>query len=435
MIFVPLNVLPIRPVDSTALRRERPVRQRDQVGLPRVVHPPEGPHARDVVLGDVTVVQEVARGLLDAAGSALDLEVVGLARADGLGVEALRGRPDGRRVLAQPGVGVVVGRVGHGVEAPAVAAAVQVEDVELLRTDVHDPDLGRVGEVAPHHRGRRLTEGVGAVGVALLLGEVEQPVAEGLAAVVEGELAGSVRAGGVVHQGELRAVGGGQRLVVVAELVVQQDGLAETTGGRRAGGHAGHVDAGRLDDRLPAGDQRLAEGAGVPVRRARRLHDQGPEQTMVDEGPVARSGVDVVTTLLARVVGDRVPVLHGLPRRDRGRGVGTQLVAGGRGLVLEAVDVHPQVAVGGLVGERDRDAVPLVRADHQGLDRVVAEPDRDLPALLLGADRRDGAGEGVHVTAGVVVTVPVGGDVDIDRGHVEGAVDGAAGQAAGGSCR
>ena len=97
--------------------------------------------------------------------------------------------------------------------------------------------------------------------------------------------------------------------------------------------------------------------------------------------------------------------------------------------------MHPQVAVGGLVGERDRDAVTLVRADHQGLDRVVAEPDRDLLALLLGADRRDGAGEGVHVTAGVVVAEPVGGDVDVDRGHVVGAVDGAAGQAAGGCCR
>jgi hypothetical protein len=156
---------------------------------------------------------------------------------------------------------------------------------------------------------------------------------------------------------------------------------------------------------------------------------------VVDEGAVARSGVDVVTTLLTRVVRHGVAVLHRLPRRDGGRGVGAHLVAGGGGLVLQAIDVHPQVSVSGLVGERDRNALALVRADHQWLDRVVAQPDRDLPALLLGSDRGDGAGEGVHVTARVVVTEAVRGDVDVDRTHVVGAVNGAAGQAAGGCCR
>ena len=93
------------------------------------------------MLGDVAVEQEVAGRLLDAAGAALDLEVVGLARADRLRVEPLRGRRVGRRVLVQAGVGVVVGRVGVRVEPPAVAAAVQVEDVELLAAGVHSRNL------------------------------------------------------------------------------------------------------------------------------------------------------------------------------------------------------------------------------------------------------------------------------------------------------
>ena len=271
--------------------------------------------------------------------------------------------------------------------------------------------------------------------MALLLGEVEQPVAERLAAVVEGELPRPVGARGVVHERQLPAVRAGERLVVVAELVVQEHRLTETAGGSGAGRHAGDVDTSRLDDRLPAGVEGLAQGAGVPVRRARWLDDQGPEQAVVDEGAVARSRVDVVTALLAGVVRHRVDVLHGLPCRHRRRRVGPDLVAGGRGLVLQAVDVHPDVGTAGLVREADRDAVALVGPDHQRLDRVVAEPDRDLSALLLGPDRGDRAGQRVHVSVGIVVAVPVGRDVDVDRRHVVRAVNGAAGQTAGGSCR
>lgn len=117
------------------------------------------------MLGDVTVVKKVARGLLDAAGAAFDLEAVGLPWADRLRVESLRRGQNGVRILFQASHGVVEGGVRDGIEAPTVTATVQVEDVEFLRPHVHDPDLGGIGQVAAHHRRRGLAEGEGAVGV------------------------------------------------------------------------------------------------------------------------------------------------------------------------------------------------------------------------------------------------------------------------------
>ena len=98
MSVVPSGIVrPIRPAELTGLRRVvvEPldvVAQRREVGLERVVHAPEAPHARVVVLGDVAVLEQVADRLVDAAGAALDLERVGLARADRLGVQALGAR-------------------------------------------------------------------------------------------------------------------------------------------------------------------------------------------------------------------------------------------------------------------------------------------------------------------------------------------------------
>ena len=66
----------------------------------------------------------------------------------------------------------------------------------------------------------------------LLLGEVDDPVAEGLAAVVQREAAGAIAAGGVVHQRDVAAVRVEELLVVVADLMVQQGILAEPALGR-----------------------------------------------------------------------------------------------------------------------------------------------------------------------------------------------------------
>ena len=62
-------------------------RQRRQVGLGGIEHAPEAPHAREVVLGDVAVEQELAGAVLVGSSAAFDLEVVALARTDLLGIE------------------------------------------------------------------------------------------------------------------------------------------------------------------------------------------------------------------------------------------------------------------------------------------------------------------------------------------------------------
>ena len=122
--------------------------------------------------------------------------------------------------------------------------------------------------------------------MALLRGEVEQPVAERLAAVVEGELTGTVGAGGVVHQRQRRAVLGGQR----SRCRCRTRGEGGPPRGRRRSpcaleGTQATSTPRRLDDGLPARDQRLPERVGVPVGRARRLDDEGAEQAVVDRGP------------------------------------------------------------------------------------------------------------------------------------------------------
>ena len=192
------EVLADELVGGDGLRRGDPVAERGEVGLQGVVDPPEAPHARHVVLGDVAVEQQVANGVLDAAGAPFELEVVGLARSDRLGIEPVGGHLV-LRVLVQPGVGVVPRRVGDRVHPPAVTTTVQVVDVELLAAGVADPELGGVTDVAAGHRGRWVAEGVRRVRVRLLLAEGEQPVAEGLRTVVERELPRAVAAGGGVH--------------------------------------------------------------------------------------------------------------------------------------------------------------------------------------------------------------------------------------------
>ena len=224
-------------------RRRGAIRQGREAGLVRVVDAPEGPHPGGIVRGDVAVVEELSRALLHAARAALDLEVVGLTGARGLGVEARRRRQLRLRRLVEAGLLVVERLVGRRVEAPADAAAVHVEDVEHLRARVQDAELRRVAEVGARGRRRRIPERVAAVRLRIV-GVLVEPVHERLGAVVDRTRAGAVGAGVLVDRRQRHAVlviGSGVRLLV-ADLVPQQRVLAERLGR-----------AGRADHGLPAG--------------------------------------------------------------------------------------------------------------------------------------------------------------------------------------
>ena len=386
------------------------------------------------MLGDVAVEKEVAYRLLDAAGAALDLEVVGLARADRLRVQSLRRRQLRRWVLLQAGVGVVERRVADRVEAPAVTAAVQVEDVELLPADMNQPDLRRVGEVAAHDRRRRVAKRIRAVGVGLLLGVLEQAVPERLRPIVDGEGAGPVAAGDGVDQRLQCAALGRHGLAVVADLMEHQDGFAEGAGGGRAQLVARHGNPGRLDDGLPARRQGQSGGARVPVGGAGRFDDEGSEQPVVYCSAVAGAWVDVVRPFQPRVEWDCVAIGRRLTGRHCRARVGADVVARGRLVELQPIDVHAIVASRGVVGEVDLDAVAFVGADCQRLNRVVAEPDGHLLQRRLSGDGAQLGRERIHLAFGVVVAEAVDRNVDVECGDVEGLVHRPAGKAGGRRC-
>ena len=257
------------------------------------------------MLGDVAVVQEVARGLLHAARAALDLEVVRLAGADRLRVESLRGRQRDRRFV-EAGVLVVVRLVGVRVGAPAIAAAVQVEDVEELRAGVHQADLRGIAQVAARHRRRRVAERVRVVGVRLETIEAvdAEAVHERLAAVVERARCRPVRGRRrILDRERPRRIQGRGRddELLVADLVVQQVALAE------------RLLAVTGDDRgFPAPTEgKLLTCVGVEIARALRLDGEHAEQAVRDGVAVARAGTDVVGALEFRVVGHVVAVEPG----------------------------------------------------------------------------------------------------------------------------
>ena len=74
-------------------------------------------------------------------------------------------------------------------------------------------------------------------------------------------------------------------------------------------------------------------------------------------------------------------------------------VARGADVEGEPVDVDAEVAARGVVRVRDLDAVALVGADDERLDRVVAQADGDLAGRLLGAHVGDTVREHVHLAA------------------------------------
>ena len=73
------------------LRQRRQCVGRDAAILQRVVHPPDAPHASEVVVGDVAVNEIVAGALLAPTGGTLMLDIERLRRPDGLRIRSLRG--------------------------------------------------------------------------------------------------------------------------------------------------------------------------------------------------------------------------------------------------------------------------------------------------------------------------------------------------------
>ena len=190
-----------------------------------------------------------------------------------------------------------------------------------------------------------------------------------------------------------------------------------------------------LDDRLPPGGERPARDRGVPVRRSLGLHDEGAEQPVVDGSTETGAGVQVVTALLAGVVGHAEAVGAAGSQGHGRRGVLAEGVPRRRQGELEAVDVEAERPGGRPVGVAHLDAVALVGADHQGLYGVAVQSDRHLLGEGLRLHRGDVAREGVDLALRVVVTEPVERGVDVHGGDVEDLVGGAAREAAHGLWR
>ncbi len=129
----------------------------------------------------VAVDEKIAHALLAPAAAALRLGIIGLPRSDGLRVHARgRGGEEGRPLVqatVKPGVFCL------GLLEPADGTAVDVMDVEHLRSTMDDAPLDRVAQVGPGHRRCRVSEGVGAVGVGQV--HLAKPVLLKLQAVEE----------------------------------------------------------------------------------------------------------------------------------------------------------------------------------------------------------------------------------------------------------
>ena len=138
--------------------------------LQGVVGPPESPHARHVMMRDVTVVEEIAGSILATARAALDRKIVSLRWANGLYVNTIGGTAH-RRELHRAATGQseivdaeeieILRQVG--LPPPANRPAVQMVRVEHLRATVYQTPLGRVAQIGPGDRCRGIAKGVGAV--------------------------------------------------------------------------------------------------------------------------------------------------------------------------------------------------------------------------------------------------------------------------------
>jgi hypothetical protein len=382
------------------------------------------------VVGDVAVDKEVAGALLAAAAAALIFDVEGLRGADALGIDTFRGFRQEGRVLIE--ASIELGRLDAGLATPSYRAAVDVVDVGNLRAGVDDSLFDRVAQVRAQDRRGGVAEDVGAISDGLIhhtCGSLlkGKAVHKRLATVVQRPGGGAVGVGkGVNHRNKAAALVQ-ELIILVADLVIEEDELAEVYA------------IGVANDGRPAAGQ-LAAGEGVEVEGVFGFDDDGAEEAMAGLEPVVAVAVEIADALLL-LFRDHPFIGDGLA----GGGVGVSV--GGDGRVAGASYVEAgamKVEAGGLVGqvvaEGDTEALALVNAESEGLDGVALEADGDgglgatgagfsVLSLLL-SQPGEVFFEDVGEAFGVVVQVAVEGDIHGDGDYIV-AADGGLGIAAG----
>ncbi len=411
------------------VRQFRQVRHRvgmTRADLQRIVEPAVAPHARHVMVGDVAMVEELARQMLAAAAAALRLEVERLGGTDDFHVHTVGLRPDDRilhRTVLTHRPEVV--RFGPRAPLPADGPAVRMVGVKYLGSAVNQPPLDRIAQIPAGDRRRNVAEGVGAVGQGLVLEpeilmlQVHLVDAEGLAAIVDRAAA--------------RAVGVGQRIALrqevallvqrtegfVADFVIEQHEFAEV--------RSGPV----VDVDLPARLDFLVGAAAdrIDVLGSLRLHDEGAEEAQHRQLAVMAVGVELPHAFLHVRMDVPLELLRlagrhdGIRIRRRGRFAGRAHDRAG------GLDEQAAVFRFHLVPERHLDAIALIGPDHQRLNHVALQSGGDgariiavliAGGLVLGLFRTGllhVLRQDVHV-AGIVVEPAVQRDFDVDHRNV-----------------
>ena len=372
----------------------------------------------------VAVEEEIAGQLLAEAGAALSLQIQGLGWTDYFDIHPVRLSPDHGILYGTVRRRVPKIHVVNGARAPRPAdcAPVRVMGVKDLRATMHQTVLRRIAHVGSWNRGRRISEGIGAVPHGfvfepeVLMLHVHVVDAEGLAAVIQRATA--------------RPVGIGQRIALreevallvhgtkgfIAHLVIDDHELAEV--------RAGSV----LDDRLPAAlhRSRIAGPQRIEIVRPFWLHDERAEETHDRQLTIVAVAVELPAAFLRGGMDVPLEVLTLPLRHDRVRIRGGCCLAGRVHHHAGPMDVQADVlAAFQLVLQRHLYAVALVPADHQRLDPLTLETVRHragvmpfllAPRLVLGllfADLVYILGQHVHVT-GIEIQPLVDRDLDVD---------------------
>ncbi len=340
-------------------------------GLQRVVDPPVGPHARDVMMRDVAVEQEITRQLLAEPRSALGLQIQRLCGTDHLDIHAVRGGPDHRVFDRAVGGGrqqFLALAVRFGLPQPADRPAVRMVGMEDLPASVHQPVFGGIPHVGPGNRRRHVTEGIGAVGhrfifkmkVLFLKREVVDP--ERLASVIQGARRRTV---GVRVRVALRdhlplAVQGSEGLI--PDLVIENDELPEIGG------------VGVCDHHLPAALGFFA-GQRIEIDRAGRLHDKRADHPQAALLPAHMAVEHPGAFLLGS--GDEPLEDLGLPRRNVRVGIDRRgRHPGGLDDGAGAVNMQADILVLHPVSQGDLHAIPLIGPEHKRLNIIGLKADR-----------------------------------------------------------
>ncbi len=391
--------------------------------LQGVVHPPVPPHARDVVMRHMAVEQKVPRQPLAQPGTAFGLQVQRFRRTNDFHVHPVtRGANDRilHRTVVRRGDHVFDVRLPFRRPHPADRSAVRMVGMKHLAAAVDQPELGRIAQVRPRNGRRGISKGVGTIRQRFVLkvkqffldGQVVDP--ERLAAVVQGARRGPV---GVRLRIPLRdhfpvPVERTERFV--PHLVVEQDEFPEVLGVVVGNHHH------------PAAVDRLA-CPRTQVARPVRLDHKGTDQPQ-GGWIAARMALDQMTAFL--LVDRDVPFeFLRLSRMDdragsrRGGGF-----PGGADDHRGTVDLEPDVLELDFVGDFDPNAVALIRAEDQRLNRIPLQAVRDRTRInrifpgggvlfFFLAHLGKVLGQREHVP-GEKVPPLVQGDLDVDRRHV-----------------